>query len=105
MAEVTENVPHIVWDDRSVAWIDDSNVKVIELALDHLAYGWSAEALHEQFPHLSLAQIYAALACYYDREADFLAEMAEREERIRKIMAEIGESPVQARLRRLKVHD
>src|SRR4051812_19986387 len=56
---------HICRDGCGVAWVDDTNVKVIEIALDHLAYGWSADAMHEQFPHLSLAQIHAALAFFY----------------------------------------
>ena len=53
---VTNTTPHIWLDDQSRAWIDDSNVKVIEVALDHLAYGWSAEETQRQHPHLSLAQ-------------------------------------------------
>jgi len=34
---------HIVLDENGVAWIDDTNVKVIELVLDKLAHGSSAE--------------------------------------------------------------
>ena len=29
--------PHIKRDDRGVAWIDETNVKVIEVVLDRLA--------------------------------------------------------------------
>jgi uncharacterized protein (DUF433 family) len=42
--------------------VDDPNVKVIEVVLDHLAYGWNAETIQETHSHLSLAQVYAALA-------------------------------------------
>jgi len=52
-------------DERGVAWIDESNIKVIEVIIDHVQ-GWSPEKIHEQYPHLSLAQIYAAIAYYYD---------------------------------------
>ncbi len=52
-------------DERGVTWIDDSNIKVVEVVLDHVQ-GWSPEKIHEQYPHLSLAQIYAAIAYYYD---------------------------------------
>ena len=31
---------HIRLDDRGVAWIDDTNTKVIEVALDMIAHGW-----------------------------------------------------------------
>ncbi len=37
--------PHIRLDARGVAWIDDANVKVIEVELDRLAYGWSPEEI------------------------------------------------------------
>lgn len=46
--------PHIRLDARGVAWIDDANVKVIEVVLDRLAYGWSPEEIHFQHPHLRL---------------------------------------------------
>ena len=48
---------HIRLDDGGVAWIDDTNVKVIEVVLDKLAHGSSPEEMHFQYPHLSLAQI------------------------------------------------
>lgn len=60
--------PHIEFDDRGGPWLKGANTKVIEMALSHVAYGWSADALHENYPHLSLAEIYAALAYYYDNK-------------------------------------
>ena len=48
-------------DERGRAWIKDANTKVIEVALDWIAYRWDAETIHRQHPHLSLAQIHAAL--------------------------------------------
>lgn len=85
-----------------MAWVDDTNVKVVEIALDHLAYGWSAEAIHEQFPHLSLAQIHAALAFFYDHSSQFEEEMLRREREIAAWRSESGESALQRRLRQLK---
>jgi len=40
-----EPVAHIYLDAAGVAWIDDTRIKVVEVALDHLAYGWSAEEM------------------------------------------------------------
>ena len=60
---------HIHRDERGVAWIDDSNVKVVEVILDHVQ-GNSPEQIHEEYPHLSLAQIHAALAYYYDHQSE-----------------------------------
>ena len=90
---------HIWLDERGVAWIDDTNVKVIEVALDHIADGWSAEEIHRQHPHLSLAQAHAALAYYYDHQAQFDREIAESHKRAEQLAAENADSPLKRRLR------
>jgi uncharacterized protein (DUF433 family) len=90
---------HILLDDAGVAWIDDTNVKVVELVLDHLAYGWSPAELHFQHPHLSLAQIHASLAYYYDHQDALDAEMAQRLAEVDQIAVSAGESPLRQRLK------
>jgi hypothetical protein len=44
---------HIEIDEKGVVWITGANVKVIEVVLDKLAYGWSPEETHFQHPNLS----------------------------------------------------
>jgi uncharacterized protein (DUF433 family) len=92
---------HIVRDERGVAWIDGKNVKVVEVVLDHLAYGWSAEAIHEQQPQLSLAEIHSALAFYYDHAAEFDDQIARQEKELAALRVATGESSLQYRLRSL----
>jgi uncharacterized protein (DUF433 family) len=65
-----EPIKHINRDERGVAWIDDTNVKVIEVVMDWMANGSSAEEMQRQHPHLALAQIHAAMAFYYDHKAE-----------------------------------
>jgi uncharacterized protein (DUF433 family) len=101
---IAEPASHIIGDERGVAWVDDTNVKVIELALDHLTYGWSAEAMHEQFPQLSLAQIHAALAYFYDHQEEFERQIHQQEAEVAGWQTELGESPLQRRLRQLKLN-
>jgi uncharacterized protein (DUF433 family) len=55
-------------DDRGIAWIAGTKVKVIEVVLVKIAYGSSSEEIHFQHPHLSLAQIHGALTYYYENE-------------------------------------
>ena len=90
---------HIVLDDQGRAWIDDTNVKVIEVALDEVAYKWTPEAIHIQHPHLSLAQIHAALAYYYDHKAEFDAEIERQEREYEALRAQSLNSPVRQKLR------
>jgi uncharacterized protein (DUF433 family) len=91
-------VPHIRLDERGRPWVDDTNVKVIEVVLDHLAYGWNAETIQENHPHLSLAQVYAALAWYYDHQIELDGEIERQEKRIHALRAARGPSPLQRRL-------
>lgn len=66
---------HVVLDDRGVAWIEGGNVKVVEIVLDKLAYGWNVDEIHRQHPTLSLSQIHAAFAYYYDHQHELDAEI------------------------------
>lgn len=59
---------HIQLNEAGVPIIAGTTMKVIELVLDHKAYGWSPEELHFQHPYLSLGQIYSALAYYWDHQ-------------------------------------
>ena len=62
-------------DSRGIAWIGGTKVKVLEVVLDKTAYGWSPDEIHLQHPHLSLAQIHAALAYYYENQAEIDAQI------------------------------
>ena len=93
--------PHVWTDANGRAWIDTTNVKVIEVVLDHLAYGWSPEEMHYQQPHLSLAQIHAALAYYFDHQAQFDKQIEGSLLEAEKLAAETNDSPLRQRLRRL----
>ena len=96
-----EAITHIVRDDRGVAWVGQTQVKVIEVVLDHVAYGWSADEIHEQHPQLSLAQIHSALAFYYDHQGEMDAQMESDLKAVRDLRAATGESRMQRRLRAL----
>jgi uncharacterized protein (DUF433 family) len=92
-------MPHVWLDDNGRAWIDDTNVKVIEVVLDHLAYGWSAEEMRRQHPHLSLAQLHATMAFYYDHKSEFDRQIEESLQRADEQARESGDGPLLRRLR------
>ena len=86
---------------QGVAWIHGTKVKVIEVALDKLAHGSSPEEMPFQYPHLSLAQIHAALA-YYDHQTELDAEIERRWLEVGELVARQADSPLRQRLRELK---
>ncbi|MDQ3687330.1 MAG: DUF433 domain-containing protein [Acidobacteriota bacterium] len=93
---------HIELDEQGVAWISGTKVKVIEVALDKLAHGSSPEEIHFQYPHLSLAQIHAALSFYYDHQPELDAEIGRRWAEVNNLAAQEADSPLHRRLRELK---
>ena len=72
---IAEPITHIFRDERGLAWIDQTNTKVIEVVMDWMAHGSSAEEMHRQHPDLSLAQIHAAMAYYYDHQTEIDAQI------------------------------
>jgi uncharacterized protein (DUF433 family) len=94
-----EAINHISLDARGVAWVAGKNVKVLEIVQDHLSYGWSADAIHEQHPGLSLAEIHSALAFYYDHSTELENQLAALDSELRAIRIATGESSIQKRLR------
>jgi uncharacterized protein (DUF433 family) len=97
MATATQS--HIEFDDRGRPWIGGTKVKVIEVVLDHTAYGFSPAEIHLQHPHLSLAQIHAALSYYYDHQVEIDAEMRRQADDAQRLCEENRDSPGRRRLR------
>jgi uncharacterized protein (DUF433 family) len=93
---------YIHLDGKGVAWIDDTNTKVIEVVLDKLAHEWSPEEIYFQHPHLSLAQIHAALSYYYDYQEDIDAEIERRFQEVEAMAAQARAeySPARKRLQK-----
>ncbi len=98
---LTTPTTHIYLDERGVAWIDDTNMKVVEVVLDKRAYDWSPEEISAQHPDLSLAQIHAALSYYYDHQQEIDAYIEQQRKWGEAMAAQAGDSPVRQRLRTL----
>src|SRR5437868_10733866 len=97
-----QTVGHIVLDREGTAWIDDSNVKVIEVVADHFAYGWSPEEIHFQHPHLSLSQIHAALSYYYDNQNQLDTQIRSGLEESGKLASQVSDADLRHKLSNLK---
>jgi len=97
----TIQTSHIRLDARGVAWIDDTNTKVIEVAQDMIAHGWSPEEIHFQHPQLSMAQIHSALGYYFDHQGELDAAMQESLRHTDELRVKAGDSPLRKRLREM----
>ena len=69
---------HVVLNEAQVPIIAGTTMKVVELILDHIAYGWSSAELHLQHPYLTMGQVHSALAYYWDHKADLDQDIERR---------------------------
>jgi uncharacterized protein (DUF433 family) len=99
----TVTASYVELDEQGVAWIIGTRVKVIEVVLDKLAHGSSPEEIHFQYPHLSMAQIHAALAYYHEHQSKLDVEIQRRWAEVNQMAANAPESDLRKRLRTLKL--
>lgn len=91
---------HIRFDDRGVAWIDDTNIKVVEIALERVAHGSSPEEMCDQHNgYLTLGQIHAALMHYYDHQSEYDEQIEKQRQAFEQSLAGALDSPGRQRLR------
>ena len=90
---------HIVLDETQIPIIAGTAMKVIELVLDHLAYGWSPAELHFQHPYLTMGQVHSALAYYWDHKAELDHDIERRLQSIEQIQQTTKPVPLIERLK------
>lgn len=76
---IAEPINHIILDKRGIAYINGTRIKVRHIAIERNVWKKSQEAIQMDFPHLSLGQIYSAIAYYCDNQKQIDAEILEEE--------------------------
>lgn len=89
-------------DDRGVAWIAGTKVKITEVVLDKIAYGSSPEEIHFQHPNFSLAQIHRALTYYYENQDQLDEQIKRGLEDSDNLAASVSDAEFRRKLLRLK---
>ena len=84
---------HIIIDDHGTAWIEGTRTKVMHLIASKQAYGWSPEEMKRQYPHLDLAEIYAALSYYHDNPIEVDAQIFADRQRCEELSKTTGPQP------------
>ena len=99
MAVIETRYEHIALDEKNIPIIAGTTIKVVELILDHIAYGWSPEELRFQHPHLSLGQIHSALAYYWDHQETLDQDIERRLQFVDRAKRAQKPTPLATRLR------
>ncbi|HEY1860450.1 MAG TPA: DUF433 domain-containing protein [Gemmataceae bacterium] len=69
-------------DGQSALLAKHPRVRVAVIVMDYLAYGWSPDEIRRQHPHLTLAEVHAAMGYYYDHQPEIDAEITEELEEV-----------------------
>jgi len=95
--------PHIEKLENEVAHLKRwPRVRVAQLVMDYLAHGWSPDEMCRQHPYLSSAEAHAAMAYYYDHQAELDAEIQEELAQADQFAADSPRSALAQRLSALK---
>lgn len=65
--------------------IKGTRIKVAQIAIEYERMGWTPDEIIQAHPHLTLAQIHAALSYYYDNIREINADIREGEQLIEEL--------------------
>ena len=99
MAMVETGYEHVILNEANIPIIAGTNMKVVELVLERMAYGWSPEELHFQHPYLTLGQIHSALAYYWDHQEELDRDIEERLQHVKEAQQATPSAPLDVRLK------
>ena len=74
-------------------------VRVAQIVMDYLAYGWSVEEMCRQHSYLTPAEAHAAMMYYFDRQDEIDAEIRSEWEQVQQEKSVASRSPFFVRMR------
>ena len=74
-------------------------VRVAQIVMDYLAHGWSVDEICRQHPYLTPAEAHAAMAFYFDHQAEIESEIAEELKAADESRADAPPTPFALRMR------
>lgn len=87
---------------RTCRSVKGTRTKIVELAAEYLAYGYSPEEVRLQHPYLSMGQIHSAMAYYWNHEEAINQDLERRQKRGEALKASLPTAPIVKKLRALK---
>jgi uncharacterized protein (DUF433 family) len=93
MVMIAAPINLISLDERGVAYIAGTKMKVAQIAIDATVLKMTPEDIQDSYSHLSLAQIHAALS-YYHSHKDEIETFIDEQDRIVEELRSIATTPV-----------
>ncbi|MBR8827865.1 MAG: DUF433 domain-containing protein [Gomphosphaeria aponina SAG 52.96 = DSM 107014] len=74
-------------------------VRVAQIVMDYIAYGWSAEEMCRQHPYLKLSEVHAAMLYYLDNQEEIEQEIRQEWEQVQQEKSLASPTPFFIRMR------
>jgi hypothetical protein len=92
--------PHIEKPENQPARLQRlPRVRVAQIVMDYLAYGWSVEEICRQHLYLKPAEAHAAMGYYFDHQEEIDREINQEWEQVQTSIAQVAKSPFYTRMK------
>lgn len=86
-------------DGQPRAYLAGTRIRVQDVYAQSEVFGQTPDEIVSAFPHLTLAQVHAALAYYFDHRKEILDEIRQDDEFVAMVKAQTGPGPMERKLR------
>jgi hypothetical protein len=92
--------PHIEKSDNQPARLQRlPRIRVAQIVMDYLAYGWSVEEICRQHLYLTPSEAHAAMGYYFDHQKEIDQEIKEEWEQVQESTSQSMRSPFYIRMK------
>jgi Protein of unknown function (DUF433) len=92
--------PHIQKQDNLSARLQRlPRIRISQIVMDYLAYGWSVEEMCRQHLYLTPAEAHAAMGYYFDHQEEIDREINQEWQQVQENMTQAAKSPFYIRMK------
>jgi hypothetical protein len=97
---LTLSYPHIEKNEHQSAHLQRlPRIRVAQIFMDYIAYGWSVEEICRQHLYLTPAEAHAAMGYYFDHQEEIDLEIRQELQQVQENMTQATKSPFYIRMK------
>lgn len=97
---LTLSYPHIEKGDHYPARLQRlPRIRIAQIVMDYIAYGWSVEEICRQHLYLRPAEAHAAMGYYFDHQEEIDQEIRQEWQQVQEKMNQAAKSPFYIRMK------
>ncbi len=97
---LTLSYPHIEKSDYQSARLQRlPRIRIAQIVMDYLAYGWSVEEICRQHSYLTLAEAHASMGYYFDHQEEIDQEIRQELQQVQDDTTQAVKSPFYIRMK------